>query len=386
TNMNEVEKALPKIHAPGLNIMYGDEVGNVAWWATAKLHMIPDSIHTKFVQTNASVYPAKKTYIDFSENPHAINPPWNYVYSANNQPDSINAKFYPGYYLPENRAKRVVELLEPKNDWDKEAVQEMITDVSSAVNPSILTDLTNSLNIKTLSDEDIALLDLLKAWKGDYRLTTITGTVFHRWVYLVLKNAFSDEMGLDTFEAFMVTHMSKRTIAPLIDNPNSIWWDDTNTEDIEENRSDIVQKSFNQAIESLQKDFGPDYETWTWDKVHTLEHEHPIGKVAALRSFFNVGPFPVHGSREVINNLAFAYNAQGFYKVSSGPSTRRVIDFSDIENSMSILPTGQSGNPFSEHFKDQAEMYVNGEFRKMMMNKEAIQQSESVLILNPSKE
>ncbi|KAG1648085.1 hypothetical protein GQR58_030101 [Nymphon striatum] len=57
--------------------------------------------------------------------------------------------------------------------------------------------------------------------------------------------------------------------------------------------------------------------------------------------------------------MAFGYSESGEYKVTGGPSTRRVIDFSDIENSMSIIPTGQSGNPFSKHYQDQAEMFLN---------------------------
>jgi len=383
SSIEELAAALPKFHAPGLNIMYGDAKGNVAWWATAKLHHVPDSVHTKFVQTNAAAYPAKKTYLDFSQNPKSINPPSNYVYSANNQPAAINGSLYPGYYLPENRAKRIVSLIEPKNDWTKEEAQQMITDITSAVNPSILTDLTNALDISTLSKTDLELLDHMKAWKGDYPLQNISGTVYHRWLYWVQRNTFSDEMGLERFEDFLSTHMSKRVIAPLVEKPESIWWDDINTPEKKESRQDIVQQAFKQAVESLQNDFGPDFKTWTWDKVHIIEHEHPIGQVAALRSFFNVGPFPIHGTREVINNLSFSYNETGMYKVGAGPSTRRIIDFSDVENSMSILPTGQSGNPFSRHYEDQAEMYVKGEFRKMMMNDAEIKQSESVLTLKP---
>lgn len=56
----------------------------------------------------------------------------------------------------------------------------------------------------------------------------------------------------------------------------------------------------------------------------------------------------------------------------SGPSTRRVIDFSDIEKSVSILPTGQSGNPLSDHYKDQAEKYNKGEFVPMLLNDKEI--------------
>ena len=137
---------------------------------------------------------------------------------------------------------------------------------------------------------------------------------------------------------------------------------------------------------SLKADFGGNIEEWTWDKVHTIEHKHPIGEIATFRSFFNVGPFPVHGTREVINNLAFIYSPDGFYPVTSGPSTRRVIDFSDIENSTSILPTGQSGNPFSPHYSDQAKMYNAGEFRKMLLNEEEVKSSrKSLLTFTPEQ-
>ena len=164
------------------------------------------------------------------------------------------------------------------------------------------------------------------------------------------------------------------------------WWDNVGTSETKETRADIVLRSFEDAWASLEADLGTDTSKWTWDRLHVLEHGHPIGQVPSLRDFFNVGPFPIHGTREVINNLAFPYSDDVQYKVNAGPSTRRIIDFSDIENSMSILPTGQSGNPLSEHYDDQAEMYVNGQFRKMMMNKKEIQdQAKSVLKFNPVK-
>ena len=148
-----------------------------------------------------------------------------------------------------------------------------------------------------------------------------------------------------------------------------------------ENQASIIQASFLDAIADLEENLGDDMNSWTWGRVHTLEHGHPIGQVDALRTFFNVGPFPVNGTREVINNMAFGYSESGNYKVSSGPSTRRVIDFSDIENSMSIIPTGQSGNPFSKHYQDQAEMFLNGKFRKMLLNhEEIIKNADSKLI------
>lgn len=384
-NIDEFRNELPKLHAPGLNIMYGDAEGNVAWWATAKLYRNgPNS--TKLVTTDSSDLNASERYLDFSDNPQAINPPWDYVYSANNQPDSIAGMVYPGYYLPENRAKRIVSLLEPKNDWDKASVSTMITDVTSAVNPSIVTELSKLIDIEALSDEHLDELDKLNSWQGKYELDNVEPVVYHRWIYFFIKNTFADELGEDMFKQLLATHLLKRLIAPMSSKKESVWWDDINTKEVVETKAQIVNTSFIEALESLERDFGPDMANWTWDKVHTLEHPHPIGQVEALRSFFNVGPFPVPGTREVINNLAFLYDEDGFYEVTAGPSTRRIIDFSDIENSMSILPTGQSGNPFSEHYEDQAEMYVNGEFRKMMLNQKEIKEtSKSLLTFRPTE-
>jgi penicillin amidase len=385
-NLSEFREALPNIHAPGLNIMYGDAMGNVAWFATAKLYQMPDSTNTKFILDGISGKEEPLRYLDISENPMAINPSWNYVYSANNQPDSINGSLYPGYYLPENRAKRIVSLLEPKNDWDKESVQEMLIDVTSGVNAKVVTNLSKSMEVKQMSKTQIAVLDRMNVWDGNNQLQQIEATIYHRWIYFFLKNTFEDELGTTMFQQLLDTHFHKRLIAPMAAKENSIWWDDINTPDSVETKNERVNLSFRQAFQSLEDDFGKDPEKWTWNKVHTLEHGHPIGQIKALRSFFNVGPFPVSGTREVINNMSFNYDATGQYHVSSGPSTRRVIDFSDIENSTSILPTGQSGNPFSEHYEDQAEMFIQGKFRKMMMNKEEIiKTQESLLIFEPLK-
>lgn len=382
-NLKEFKTALPKIHAPGLNIMYGDEEGNVAWFATAQLYQIPDSVNTKMVFEVGEGLPLEKDLLDFKENPQSINPPSNYVYSANNQPDSIAGMLYPGYYLPENRGKRIVELLVPKNDWDITSTSEMITDVISSVEPEIITNLAKLLDVSLLSENGLMAIDSLKMWRGDYELSSIEATIYNRWIYYFLENTFEDELGDELFNQFLSTHFMKRLIAPLSKDEDSVWWDDVSTTDVNESMVDIVNISFMDAVASLEKDFGNNLDYWRWERVHTIEHGHPIGQIAALRSFFNVGPYPVHGTREVINNLAFSYDDTGYYKTTSGPSTRRIIDFSDVENSISILPTGQSGNPFSKHYRDQAEMYVNGEFRKMMINKEEIQKSKEILTFKP---
>jgi penicillin amidase len=65
---------------------------------------------------------------------------------------------------------------------------------------------------------------------------------------------------------------------------------------------------------------------------------------------------------------------------------RILIDLADIENSLSVLPTGQSGHLMSPHYQDQAGLYNSGKFRPQHMDKDKIiAQSKGVLFLKAGK-
>ncbi|MBJ2173723.1 penicillin acylase family protein [Aureibaculum sp. A20] len=370
-SLYDFKAAAALIHAPGLNIMYGDADDNVAWFAAAKLYKLNDSVNPKVILNGASGTNEKVEYLDFSQNPQAINPKSNYVYSANNQPDSIDGRLYPGYYLPEDRAKRIVQLLEAKNDFTKEDVMVMINDVTSAVTPSIVENVLTSIKADDFNDNEKKAIQILQNWDGNYKLESIAPTIYNRFIYTFLVNTFKDEMG-SSFNQFINTRLQKRMNAFQMAKDNSIWWDDITTKGKVETKQNIITKSIKDAISFLENQLGKSIDEWTWNKVHTVEHKHPMGEIAALRSYFNVGPFEINGGSEVINNLGFKLDSTGYYQVTFGPSTRRVVDFSDIENSMSILPTGQSGNVLSKHYKDQAEKYNKGEFVPMLLNEKVI--------------
>ena len=119
-NLNDFKNAIQLIHAPGLNFMYGDAKNNIAWITSGKLYQVNKSVNTNFILNGNNGIDDKKEFIDFENHPMAINPPWNYVYSANNQTQAINDYLYPGYYLPKDRATRIESLLMSKNNWTKE--------------------------------------------------------------------------------------------------------------------------------------------------------------------------------------------------------------------------------------------------------------------------
>lgn len=384
-NIADFQKGVALIAAPGLNVMYGDAKGNVAWWATGKLYKHQPGVNPNFILNGASGKEDIAEYLDFSKNPSAVNPSWNYVYSANNQPEAVDGFLYPGYYLPEDRAKRITTLLDAKQKWNKQAVSKMIVDNTSSTVTETLKVMMASIATESLSENQKQALTILMDWKGDSNLNQVAPTIYNKWLYLYLKNTFEDELGKDKFEQFLGTHIVKQVATKLIANPNSIWWDDSTTKGTKETQAFILKNSYKEAVVALEKQLGTNVASWTWNKVHTVEHQHPLGKVSALKPIFNVGPFEIAGTNEVINNLMFGLNASGNYKVTGGPSTRRVIDFSDVENSWSIIPTGQSGNPMSAHYADQTQLYNEGKFRKMKMNKAEIVTTSTKLIFNPIK-
>ena len=384
-SIGDFKKNVAKIHAPGLNVMYGDAKKNIGWFSSAKLYSLRDGLSSKTYLNGASGKDEIIEFLPFDENPQAVNPSWNYVYSANNQPDSVRGKLYPGYYQPQDRAKRIVSLLEQKDDFSKEDVSKMIYDVKSSTVSSISKHLLKCVVQSNLTASERKVFSILENWDGSYLKTSVGPTIYNRFLYEFLKATYKDELG-DGFELFINSQLQDKVLSSQVNRENSIWWDDVSSEGKVEKRSDIISIAFKRSIVFLQNQLGENIDNWTWNRVISVEHEHTIGKAGGLlRSFFNVGPFETIGGNEVINNQIFKLDSTGYYKVTAGPSTRRVIDFSDIENSQAILPTGQSGNVFSEYYKDQTQKYLEGKFVKMMLNQQEIENSENVLIITPTK-
>ncbi len=381
--ISEAEKAVSLIPAPGLNIMYGDIYGNIAWWAVGKLPIRPEHVQSKFFLDGASGNDEYLGYYNFSKNPHAVNPPWGFVYSANNQPDTVDGVLYPGYYYPKARAGRIFQLVSEDKKWTTEDMKAINLDVVSITHPLVAKEMAivlKSLNKAAYKD----LIDQLENWNGDHKATDIAPSVYYNMLSQVMYKTMTDEIGVTSLKALLSTAIPKNSYNTFMQNDSSPWWDDVRTKDVKESRANIIQSAADKTLELLQKNCGEKSSDWVWGEIHTLTHEHPLGAVKPLDKIFNVGPFSVDGGSEVLNNLSFSLDTTGYFKVDVGPALRKITDFSLIENGETISPTGQSGNVMSEHYDDQAEGYATGKFRKMLMNREEIEKvSNKKLVLLP---
>ncbi|MEM7296768.1 MAG: penicillin acylase family protein [Bacteroidota bacterium] len=376
--MEDMERSASMIHGPGLNLMYGDSSGNVAWWASAKLLKRRNEQQSKTFFDGSSGLDDPVETFPFEKNPHAINPPWGYVYSANNQPDTVDGVVYSGYYLPDDRGERITQILESQEKFSVDEMKAMTVDANSKMVESIKGIMLHS--IKDIDDSE--LLSYLINWNSSFNADDFRPVIFTKWIYEILEAAQKDEMGDTLWQAYRGTHTFKVAIEHLVKNENSKWWDNVETDEVE-TRSQIILDAFHKSFAELREFWGEDYTLWKWSNTHQLTHNHAMGTALSL---FNVGPFPTLGSNEVINNMGYSYSGNKELPIVFGPSTRRIIDFSDVRNnSWSILPTGQSGNYFSPYYDDQAEMFVKGEFRKMMMNNQEIKETGEKLLMQPKK-
>ncbi len=147
-NIKDVKNAATKISAPGLNVMYGDKFGNIAYWAAAKITKFEDTSYSDRIQSYKN---APIGYYDFSENPQSVNPFSGFVYSANNQPDSINGILYPGYYASEDRSVRILEYFNILNMRTINKMMNMQTDVKSPVMPKTSDEILKNIDITILA-------------------------------------------------------------------------------------------------------------------------------------------------------------------------------------------------------------------------------------------
>jgi penicillin amidase len=382
TDPTSFQDGVSLIHAPGLNVMYGDRAGNIGWWAAAKLPIRPEGVSSKFLHNASTGEDEPLGWWPFSANPKSINPPSGYVYSANNMPDTTaQGLVIPGYYYPGDRAKAIMDVLNENKKFSVEDMKSMQLQHQNSRHSKISHHVSQRLI--TLFPEDDYILTHLNLWDGGHGSEQIGPVIYHQLMYFIMIYMMEDEIGLDMAHAFQKTFLCTRSLEEMIHSDTSPWWDDKTTSSIE-SKDDILKKAYLKTKSSLVSQLGKDPVAWLWKRVISVEHKHALGAKKPLNKLFNVGPLYIDGNKEALNKLDFTWNETGQYEVNSGPAMRIILDFEDINGSLSVLPTGQSGNVYSPHYKDQARMFASGQYRGQWMSMDSVKAyNHTILVLHP---
>jgi len=377
--------AAAKVQAPGLNIVYANAKGDIAWWASALLPKRPAGVKPEFILDGSSNQADKDGYYPFSSNPQEENPARGYIVSANFQPLSPTGMEIPGYYNLADRGQQLNRQLSDKSvKWSNEANQKLQLGTTTGYGPRTLAPLLPVLREVVSDPAQLKLVEQLAQWPGDYPLDSVSATVFNQFLYDLADAAMRDELGNDFFETLLSTRVIDAALPRLAASADSPWWDSRNTPN-KETRADIVKAAWQASIAHLKQTLGDNPSDWQWGTAHTLTHGHPLGQQKPLDRIVNVGPFAAPGSHEVPNNLS-AKLGPAPWPVTYGPSTRRLVDFADPAHSLTINPVGQSGVLFDSHYDDQAEEYIEGMYVQAHFSEEEVTaNTRSTLKLLPAR-
>jgi penicillin amidase len=102
-----------------------------------------------------------------------------------------------------------------------------------------------------------------------------------------------------------------------------------------------------------------------------------------LDRVFNRGPIPIGGGTDT-PLLSAILPGKPYDNLGAAPSFRQIVDLSDLSNSVSIVPPGQSGQLGSPHYDDLIQPWLAGEYHPQVWTREQVErEAEGKLLLRP---
>ena len=397
----DFKDALPHFGVPGQNFMYGDKEGNIAMFSTAHLPIrTGDKVGIRMGWDPKQDWLG---YIPHNEMPSVINPENGWIANANNKITTDTYDHYLAtFWEPSSRIERITEILEADEKLSPETFAKLQNDVYSKhaekLTPIVL-DIIKNQNVFNFDNA----VSYLENWDYKYTANATAASIFDVFFLNLTKNTLQDDFGLEVYTNFLHhENIPVRTMDALMmqtsattDSNAFSFFDNINTPEIE-TKSDIVLKSMQDAIFFLSDSLGSQSEDWRWEQIHTLTLRPPLFDQAAsdpeapsslkliVKNLLSKGPYSVDGHGMSVDNAQYNWNKP--FEMVLGPSIRRIVDLSNLSSVQTVIPTGQSGSPFSKHFGDQTEMWLNGQYRIFYQDSVLFDNSElKSMKLIPSK-
>jgi penicillin amidase len=389
SGLEEFREASKLFDVPAQNLLYADRDGNIAYQSPGKLPIRAEGHTGSLPQIGWLSENDWQGYVPFEELPYTVNPSSGYIITANQSvhPDQP----WPNYYARGYRAEaieRVINqyIVEKISVDDMEAMQINNYDYSAAY---ILPYVFNNVYI------DSTVLNLMKEW-------AISDSQFEMNIDSVGASAwavFYKTLASQTFEELVVEDNAGNEISlqpgnsdstsevfrEMMKDPNHVLWDDINTPE-KENLTDILERSLSIADALIVELFDTsDSDKWTWGKLHTITYPtNFLGEagISILTSLVNVGPVESGGSSFAINSTDWGFGNN--FEIGSYPSMRMVIDLSNLDNSRTVLPSGQSGHVMSKYYDDQVENWITNDMYPLYFSRKVVELNQKdVMYLRP---
>ena len=375
---DEFREASRLFDVPAQNLLYADIDGNIAYQSPGKLPIraegqLGDLPIPGWLSENDWL-----GFVPFEELPYTINPSSGYIITAN---QSVHPEQpWPNYYARGYRAEAIERVInqyisQKISVEDMEAMQINNYDYSAAY---ILPYVFNNVYM------DSNILTSMKEWaisESKFEMN-IDSSGAAAWA------VFYKHLAEQTFEELVVTDKLGNEISlqpgnsdstseifrTLLKDPNHIMWDDINTPQ-KENLTDILERTLVLADENIISLFGTeDYDKWSWGELHTITYPtNLLGEagIPILTNIVNIGPVEAGGSSLAINSTDWGFGDD--FTIGSYPSMRMVVDLSNFDNSLTVLPSGQSGHVMSKYYDDQVDNWISNNMYPLYFSREQVE-------------
>jgi penicillin amidase len=274
-----------------------------------------------------------------------------------------------GEYSSPWRRRRVLESIQRSTRWDLASLLELQTDLRDSRATLLL-----QLLRPALQEHGGSTARALLRWDG--RLTA-SSEVATRYVQLVheLCAAVGDDEALgDGLPRGLFT--PDRLTALLGGAISEAWWDDVRTIRTETRESVITA-----VLDRLDRQ----RTTPPWGELHRIEISHVLGSVPLLKDAWSRKPFPVGGSDATV--LTTPWSDSSSWSVRAWQSARLIMDVGDWNRSIAVLPMGQSGRVWSQHYDDSQGDWLHGRPRPLAFSPASIGElTKARIVLVPSQD
>ncbi|MCC5926153.1 MAG: penicillin acylase family protein [Bacteroidetes bacterium] len=366
---DEFTQALEGFGVPALNIMYADKAGNIGMYTAATL---PIRAQPSLLLRNGWDSRHRwDRFIPRNHLPKVENPASGFIANANNPVVSENYPYYlTAFWEPDSRIRRIQSVLTEYDQHTPELFKALQNDVYSYHAADITAIILPVLEASNDGRFD-HILPYLQNWDFNYTRAATAASLHDMFFLTLVENIFKPYLGEVAYQNFIrIENFPVRVTTQMLKN-GSVWLRTDQGETTY--RDSLIVASMQHTIDTLSNLLGDDPAAWQWGNLHTLTLSPILFREAAaspeapaplrliVNNLLSRGPFPMNGHAMSVNNTQYSWE-EPFDQIL-GASIRRIIDLQDLNQSWSVLPTGQSANFLAPHFGDQTDLWLSGKYR-----------------------
>lgn len=374
-NWDEFRAALALWQLPGMNFVYADADGHIGYQMSGAVPIrAANDVFGLLPVSGADGSHEWTGFIPFDEMPSALDANGDFFASANNRPVGADYPYFLSHYFqPPYRVALIGDFLRNGRDLTADDFASLQASWNSDINRQVAQAI--AAEAVAASEQEQKAQQLLAEWDGRMTPDSPAAALSEAALWALLRQLLTPELGAEVTESYLsLAGYPYMFLQNQLDDPASVWW--------QGQRAKLLQAALATAVDELSQQMGDDPTAWAWGDIHAITFAHPLGSVGPLAPIFNRGPFPTGGNWNTVNSGA--YYPDNRYAMGLGPAYRIISDPAAWDNSRSIIPTGQSGQPFSPFYDDQISPWLAVEYHPLPFTLTAVQSAaEYTLQLNP---